>query len=96
MSKMKFRLAPVESTGDMEAAGRAAMFKNGNRGATSTDADMCYSAMLAASPGNDLLQRIVRALNTHAVNLKNDGFDQASNDVETLLNELGVGHVSGT
>lgn len=44
------------------------------------------------SPGNDLLDRIVRALNTHAVNLKNDGFDQASEDVEALLNEIGGGH----
>lgn len=75
---LRFALVPVVPTLEMKRQARAG--------------DLSYRYMLAASPGNDLLERIVRALNTHTVNLKNDGFDQASEDVETLLNELGGGH----
>lgn len=80
---LRFALVPVEPTGDMEHV----LW----RGPALT-VDDAWRDMLAASPGNDLLERIVRALNSHAVNLRNDGFVQASNDIEKILCELGGGH----
>lgn len=58
---IKFALVPVVSSPEQDAAGKKALSDNGVDGVDDLDALLCYFAMLAASPGSDLLERIVKA-----------------------------------
>lgn len=91
MSEIKFALVPVETTLDMMDAGDVAANVINTGGHVSDAAiDAAYCAMLAASPGNDLLERIVRALHLGSTNLRNDGYIYASDGIEEILTELGA------
>lgn len=81
----KWTLVPTSSTGDMDAAGRIALSNNGCDNAEDSDAEKCYAAMLTASPGADLLERIVRARDRYARTKKL--FDLMS--LMVVLDEIG-------
>ena len=85
---LRFALVPAESTVYMDVAGRRALSDNGCDNVEDSDAEKCYHAMLAANPGNDLLQRIVRALNLGSTSLRNDGYIYAADGFDEILAEL--------
>ena len=84
MSDLRFRLVPIIPDNNQLRAGQI--------GVTTTCAKSIYAEMTAASPGNDLLERIVRARD-----LCNDRDDELSFDARCcqlleILNELGGGY----
>jgi hypothetical protein len=87
---IRFALVPAAATKEMRKAGREA---NGpDMKYQGHEINAIYAAMLAASPGNDLLERIVNALNTAKFVLGTEGFDDDYDKIGSILNELGAGH----
>ena len=89
---LRFALVQIEPTEAMDSAAELALC-----GSIGGYEHTCWrsaydAAMLAASPGNDLLERIVTELNSaHALAL-NTGYRQSADRIHALLNELGGGH----
>ncbi len=54
--------------------------------------DDCYAAMLTASPGADLLERIVSTLNDASIDLWGKGMNTTARKVDAILDELGGGN----
>ena len=75
---LKFALVPVEPTQEMSRQTRAGRIS--------------YDHMLAASPGNDLLERIELALTNAATVFSDQGMPAYAAEIAALLNELGGGH----
>lgn len=75
---LKFALVPVEPA--------PVMFEK--------DKAVCYAAMPVASPGNDLLERIVRARDAVTFHMGHDCDDlkDMTKQLLILLSELGDGH----
>ena len=86
---LKFALVPVEPTLDMQNHGWDEV-ANQRVDVESVETAPIYAAMLAASPGNYLLERIVRALHLGSTNLRNDGYIYASDGIDEILTELGA------
>lgn len=80
MSEMKFRLVPVYLIDEM----RVAAWKVEDDGITAS-----YDAMLAVSPGNELLKRVVSELNKAHALACNHGYKQSADRIDALLNEIG-------
>jgi hypothetical protein len=79
---------PVVSTQEMNHAGVAALSANGCYTEDLSDSGKCHTAMLAVSPGADLLDRIVYALRDSAIIINSEGGDVSG--IYAILDELGV------
>lgn len=80
---LKFALVPADLTDEM----RVSAWHAEDHGIT-----VMYAAMLAASPGNDLLERMVSELNNSHAMACNHGYKRTADRIHALLNELGGGH----
>ena len=82
---LRFALVPIEATPQMlESAGTMAGWSGSVHMADVEHSDW-YEDIVAASPGNDLLQRIVRALNLGSTSLRNDGYIYAADGFDEIL-----------
>jgi hypothetical protein len=87
----KWALVPVVATPVMIDEGRRALCDNGCDNVEDSDSTACYAAMLTASPGADLLERIVRA--KAAVDNERwhtSAWNIATENLLNLLDELGA------
>ena len=88
---LRFALVPVEQDIDMDIAWREIWYSK-RRCIDDADTQDCYTAMLAASPGNDLLERIVRARDNFEAALHSGERTRQLGLLLSALDELGGGH----